>query len=371
MFEPVGLYTHILANRRRTVVYFTLFAACMCLGVYVLLFGLLAAHAGITGHFPWVRLSTLNTVFLRHWHYILAGLAGWTALTLLLRSLILYWTTGATRSVPPAGDPAETAGDKRFRRIVEELSLILGEPMPRLAVMETERLNAFASGLFKRDRTVTATAGLIDSLSDDELATVFAHELTHIKNRDVELMTFALVLSGIFDLPARALSFFRRGRSTGDSPPATRESDEEEKSGFHLPHLRARGVGAVIGLIVLALCIAFAWVITTVPRLAVSRSREYLADAGAVELTKNPEALINALLKISENADLPAATASVMAMCIENPRSVRKRLFSSHPSLESRIDAIVRHAGGRLDLAAITRDYEERRKARDSELQER
>jgi heat shock protein HtpX len=158
---------------------------------------------------------------------------------------------------------------------------------------------------------------------------VLGHELTHIRNGDVRLLVIAVIIAGVIsfftELIYRLLfqgGFRWRGRSDGDR----------------------RGAGMAL-LIALAL-IAVAWLLSIVIRFALSRRREYLADAGSVELTKNPDAMISALRKIEGRGELTGATSAVMEMCIDNPRQGFANIFDTHPPVDARVAALVQFAGG-------------------------
>ena len=164
------------------------------------------------------------------------------------------------------------------------------------------------------------TRGLLETLTKDELATVLAHELTHIRNRDTRLMVVALIFVGILAYGAQTL-----GRTVWG-----------HKHGQPL-------AGADIPLFVVAALVAgLAHLFGVLTRFALSRTREYLADAGAVELTKRPEALVSSLRKISGREDIPGLPAAFHAMMIS---SSIESLFSTHPPLEARIDALEKYAG--------------------------
>jgi heat shock protein HtpX len=109
---------------------------------------------------------------------------------------------------------------------------------------------------------------------------------------------------------------------------------------------RKGGGGAILAILIAVALIALAWFLSVVIRFSLSRKREYLADAGAVELTKNPDAMITALRKIEHRGELEGATSAVMEMCIDNPRSGFVDLFATHPPIDARVDALVRYAGG-------------------------
>jgi len=179
--------------------------------------------------------------------------------------------------------------------------------------------------------SITVTTGLLDRLDDAEIESVLGHELTHIRNGDVRMMVIAVVIAG-------AISFFvelvfRLWFYNGLSFRSER-SDER------------RGGGAGVAILIAVALLVVAYVLSFMIRLALSRSREFLADAGSVELTKNPDAMISALRKIEGRGELPGATSAVMEMCVDNPREGFGELFDTHPSVERRVDALVKFAGG-------------------------
>jgi heat shock protein HtpX len=159
---------------------------------------------------------------------------------------------------------------------------------------------------------------------------VLGHELTHIRNGDVRMMVIAVVIAGAISFFAEL--FFRLWFYSGFRGP--RSSDGRRGGGAGLAILIA------IGFIVVAYLLSF------IIRLALSRSREFLADAGSVELTKNPDAMISALRKIEGRGELPRATSAVMEMCLDNPREGFGELFDTHPTVDSRVAALVKFAGG-------------------------
>jgi heat shock protein HtpX len=163
---------------------------------------------------------------------------------------------------------------------------------------------------------------------------VLGHELTHIRNGDVRMMVIAVVIAGAISFFAEM--FFRLWFYNSWSSRSRRSESSDD---------RGRGGGGFAIIIAVAL-IAVAWILSLLIRFALSRSREFLADAGSVELTKNPDAMISALRKIEGRGELPGATSAVMEMCIDNPREGFSDLFSTHPSVESRVKALVENAGG-------------------------
>jgi heat shock protein HtpX len=202
--------------------------------------------------------------------------------------------------------------------------------MPKLKVIEDGSLNAFATGMNDKQYSITVTSGLLERLDDAEVEAVLGHELTHIRNGDVRMLVIAVVIAGaiaffaelVFRLMFQGGLSWRGGRGGGDR----------------------KGAGVAI-LIAVAL-IAVAWILSIVIRFALSRKREYLADAGSVELTKNPDAMISALRKIEGRGELEGATSAVMEMCIDNPRTGFSNVFDTHPPVDARVAALVKFAGG-------------------------
>ena len=162
---------------------------------------------------------------------------------------------------------------------------------------------------------------------------MLGHELTHIRNGDVRMLVIAVIIAGVVSFFAELV--FRLMFQGGLRWRGSSGSSDRKGSG-----------GAVIAILIAVVMIAVAWLLSIVIRFALSRNREYLADAGAVELTKNPDAMITALRKIEGRGELDGATSAVMEMCLDNPRSGFADLFATHPSIDSRIDAIVKFAGG-------------------------
>jgi heat shock protein HtpX len=221
--------------------------------------------------------------------------------------------------------------EPRLYNLLENLCISRGITTPKLKVIEDDSLNAFATGMNEKQYSITVTSGLINSLNDAEIESVLGHELTHIRNGDVRMLVIAVIIAGVIGFFAELvfrLMFqgglrWRIGRGSGD---------------------RKGGAGVVI-LIAVAL-IAVAWILSIVIRFALSRKREYLADAGSVELTKNPDAMISALRKIEGRGELPGATSAVMEMCIDNPREGFSNIFDTHPPVDARVAALVKFAGG-------------------------
>jgi heat shock protein HtpX len=263
--------------------------------------------------------------------FVLLATALWFGIAWLWHQRILDLLTGAR--------PVTRAQEPRLWNLLETLCISRGLGMPRLAVIEAPALNAFASGLSRGTGAVTVTRGLLQGLTDRELAAVLAHELTHIRNGDARLAVIAAVFAGVISLPGEILvrsgrAGFRGRRSGGGGSSSSREG-------------KGGGGAAVLVLLALALLV-LAYLLAVALRFALSRNREFIADAGAVELTRDPDALIAALRKVAARPELPRLPSQVQAMLLESPgETLGNAWLATHPALEARIAALVRFGGGR------------------------
>jgi heat shock protein HtpX len=222
--------------------------------------------------------------------------------------------------------------EPRLYNLLENLCISRGITTPTLRIADDEALNAFATGLNEKQYSITVTRGLIEALNDQEIESVLGHELTHIRNGDVRMLVIAVVIAGALGFFGELVFriFFQNMFWGG----GRRSSRDEGKGGA--------GVAIVIALALIALV----WILSIVIRFALSRQREYLADAGSVELTKNPDAMISALRKIEGRGEIPGANSAVMEMCIDNPREGFSNIFDTHPPVDKRVEALVKFAGG-------------------------
>ena len=237
----------------------------------------------------------------------------------------------------------------RLYNLLENLCISRGIPMPKLKIMDSPALNAFASGLNRQQYSITVTTGLLKALNDQEIEAVLGHELTHIRNGDVQLMVIAVIIAGVVGFFGELFFRMFTNLSWNSSGEAGRRPHPRLRRRRPLPRAATarfrRRRGVIVVIIAIAL-IVLAWALSQVVKLALSRSREFLADAGSVELTKNPDAMISALRKIEGRGELPGATSAVMELCVDNPREGFADLFATHPSVQSRVDALVKFAGG-------------------------
>lgn len=224
-------------------------------------------------------------------------------------------------SASGAKGPIKKEDNPYVWRLVENLAITAGAPMPRVYIINDAAPNAFACGRDPTHASIAVTTGLVERLENEELEGVIAHELSHIKNYDIRLMTVVVVLVGIISILAQ---WFFRFRFIGGS------NDRED-----------RGAGPIIAIMGIVM-IVISPIIAQLIQLAVSRKREFLADASAALLTRYPEGLARALDKISSfSAPMKSANSGTAHLFISNPfgRKVAG-LFSTHPPVEERIKVL-------------------------------
>lgn len=246
--------------------------------------------------------------------YIFAGVAVWFAIAWFFHTRMIRRLTHS--------NPITRSSHPKLYNMLENMCISRGIPVPSLEIIESSALNAYASGLNNSNFSITLTSGLIAKLNDEEVEAVMAHELTHILNRDVRLLIISIIFVGII---STLLELVARGMLRGGG--------SNRKGG---------GVAVIAGLIAMVIAYLFA----TLIRLAISRKREFMADAGAVELTKNPEAMISALEKISGHDKIDHVDSEVKQMFIENSpkfnfmKSGFFSIFMTHPPIEKRIEVL-------------------------------
>jgi heat shock protein HtpX len=329
-----GLYTHIASNRLRSV----LLLAGLFVLVYVMVYaGALVIEVINDSRRPAEYYLTVALYdVIRTLPYSTGAAALWIVIAYFFHQSIVDAVTG--------GEDVTRLQQPRLYNLLENLCISRGIPMPKLKIVESPALNAYATGLNRRQYAVTVTSGLLNALDDQEIEAVLGHELTHIRNGDVQMMVIAVIIAGVVGFFAELFfrSFFNfnygwgYGRRGSWSSSSSSDNSDRRSSG-----------GAAIFIVILAVAlIALAWLLSQLVRLALSRSREFLADAGSVELTKNPDAMISALRKIENRGELPGATSAVMELCVDNPREGFSDLFATHPSVAERVQALVQYAGG-------------------------
>ncbi len=329
MFKAYGLYSHIQANRMRSAFLLAGFVALLVALMFS--FALLFEAMGEDARFEVIVARAILDVK-QGWPLAFGAAGIWFCVAFLFHQRMIDYATGS--------EGVSRAQAPRLYNLLENLCISRGIPIPQLKIIEDGALNAFAAGIREGHYSVSVTRGLLDHLNDAEVEAVLGHELTHIRNRDTQLMVIATIFAGVFafaaDLTIRNWNF-----PFGFAP--RRDSSREDRDG---------GGGAALAFLVALAIIALSFGASVLIRFAISRSREYLADAGSVELTKNPDAMITALRKIEAHSVIADMPSRMQAFFIESPALLPESgWLATHPSVEDRIQALVEFAGGR-DLPA-------------------
>lgn len=328
----VGIQTQIQRNNLYTVLLLLLFPAILLGMVWVFL--ALISYFGTYYYDEYGNMvnvfdaATVNEYFLHAAPWVIGGVAVWFLIAYCFNSSMVKHATGAR--------PLERRENPRVYNIVENLCIAGGMEMPKVCVVDDPQLNAFASGIDRKSYTVTVTTGLLQVLDDEELAGVIGHELTHIRNRDTRLLITSIVFVGIVSAVMgmvmhviQNIFWFGGGnRRVG--------GDSDNKNS---------GIAVIVVLLVGLLCSAIAYVFVLLTRFAISRKREFMADAGGAELCQNPLALASALRKISHDPGLGhVEREDVAQLFIIHPhrhaQSMMDKisgLFATHPSTKERI----------------------------------
>jgi heat shock protein HtpX len=297
-------------NRRNTVVLLAILTALAALVGYLIGWLMEAESAGAVPAF-----SRGGVLF--------AGLmavvsVGWSGLSLAFGDKMVLAMANAKE--------IEKADAPQLYNVVEEMAIASGVPMPRVMVLETDALNAFATGTRPGKGTIAVTRGLLNTLSRDELQGVVAHEMAHLANLDTRYMVVVGVTVGLIalicDVALRSLAWGRSNRSSSS-----------DKKG---------GGGAAILIILLVVVAILAPIAAKFVQMAVSRQREYLADATSVQFTRNPNGLISALGKLAEKAEpFPGVSRATQHLFIVNPvqtfTAKSSALLATHPDIADRI----------------------------------
>jgi heat shock protein HtpX len=300
-----GLQSQIWKNNSRSVLLLILFP--------VIFYGLTWLFFFFSGQGESRSIEVINQRFLLTFPWITIGVLIWFIIAWFSHSAMIRMATDSR--------PLERKENMRVYNLVENLCISVGMKMPKINIIDDDSLNAFASGIDSGSYTISLSRGIIDKLEDEELEAVIAHELTHIRNKDVRLLIISIVFVGIFAFVSetllRSMRFGRIGRG------------------------KKEGASIVI-ILILAIVGYF---LASLFRFALSRKREYMADAGSAELTRRPLALASALKKISADPTIEAVKRrDVAQLFIENPQVKERKssfsftsLFATHPPIEKRI----------------------------------
>ena len=292
------LYQQIAKNKRKTV--FVLAGFLILVALIGAVIGYLFAGTAVGG-------------------IIIAGV-----LAVIYMSVIVSQSTDVVMNMNNAQEVHSAQEAPELWHVVEDMAIVAQVPMPRVFIIDDPSPNAFATGNDPQHSAVAATTGLLQIMNREELEGVMGHEMSHVRNYDIRLQTIALALSAaITALVNFAGNFWWFGGG--------RSSDDDDDS--------AIGIFAIIGSILLIILAPLA---ASIAQMALSRNREYLADAGAVELTRNPHGLISALQKLQNAQPMKKVAPSSSSLYISDPELNRRHkrfahLFDTHPPLDERI----------------------------------
>ncbi|WP_431815096.1 zinc metalloprotease HtpX [Limosilactobacillus portuensis] len=292
------LYQQIAKNKRKTI---------FVLAGFLILVALIGAAIGYL--FAGTAVGGI----------IIAGV-----LAVIYMSVMVSQSTDVVMNMNNAQEVHSAQEAPELWHVVEDMAMVAQVPMPRVFIINDPSPNAFATGNDPQHSAVAATTGLLQIMNREELEGVMGHEMSHVRNYDIRLQTIALALSAaITALVNFAGNFWWFGGG--------RSSDDDDDS--------AIGIFAIIGSILLIILAPLA---ASIAQMALSRNREYLADAGAVELTRNPHGLISALQKLQNAQPMKNVAPSSSSLYISDPELNRRHkrfahLFDTHPPLDERI----------------------------------
>lgn len=311
--QYVGLQKQISRNNRYSLLLLIAFPTLL-LGMLYIIIKVIAANSEPDNGYGYSQAMDGDEAFLSTLPIVLGIVGLWFLIAYASHSSFIRKSTGSK--------PLERKENMRVYNLVENLCIQLGIQTPKINIIEDDSLNAFASGINKNTYTISLSRGIINKLDDDELEGVIAHELTHIQNRDVRLLIVSIIFVGIFaflaEMALRSLRFGGGGK---------------------------KKEGGYIVLIIIAVT-AVCYLISLFLRFGISKKREYLADAGAAEMTKKPYALAAALRKIDVDPNIEAVKShDVAQLFIDNPTANNKKfsiasMFATHPPIDKRIELL-------------------------------
>ena len=283
------MYSSISQNKRNTVIIFSLFIAII---------------SGIGLYFSYIYNDLIIFIF--------------TLIFTIFYALFQYKISTAITLKMNGAEPISKKDAPEFYSIVESLSITAGLPMPKLYIINDSSMNAFAAGTDPENSVICATTGLLENMDKVEIEGVMAHEISHIKNYDIRVSMAAVALTAVIGaLSDIVLRFI-----------FLNDDDEDSKNPIAL----------ILGLFF----VLISPLLATITRLAISRQREFLADATAVSLTRYPDGLISALEKLKNNKPLERQNSTTASLFISNPmkQGFFQKLFSTHPPLDDRINRL-------------------------------
>ena len=254
------------------------------------------------------------------WYYQDVWVAVWTVVAAIVYAVIQYYASASVAMAMTGAKEITKKDNPRLYNVVENLSITTGLPMPKVYIVEDKAPNAFATGRDPKHASVAATTGLLDIMDDKELTAVMAHEMSHVKNYDirVSMIVFGLVcvIGLISDIAFRMMFYGNRRRNNEGSP---------------------------MGYLLVIIAAILSPILAAVAQMAVSRQREYLADASAANITRYPEGMIAALKKLQAHSQpMKSQNTAAAPMYINDPlrKGFFNNLFSTHPPIEKRIERL-------------------------------
>ncbi|MEM6780558.1 MAG: M48 family metallopeptidase [Pseudomonadota bacterium] len=317
----IGLQSHIWNNNLKSIGLLALYPIIMLVMFAAIVY--MISYSGIG--MPWqpgmseqmmnsLASKRAKDIIAEFWPLIITIVGGWFMIS-------YFFHTKMVRKMAHS-HPVTRTNEPELYNMLENLCIAQGMKTPKLEIIETHARNAFASGIDDKSYTVTVTRGLIQSLSKNEVEGVLAHELAHIINRDVRLLIITIIFTSMIGFAAQmAWSTFRY------SLWVPRRSSNGKGGG---------GIMIIIGLMII---LWIGYLVTLFTRFALSRRREYMADAGAVQMTKNPEAMMRALMRIGGMERIPKLPSDIGFMCIENSVPFLG-MFATHPPIQKRIEVL-------------------------------
>lgn len=283
------MYSSISQNKRNTVIIFSLFIAII---------------SGIGLYFSYIYDDLIIFIF--------------TLIFAIFYALFQYNISTAITLKMNGAELISKKDAPEFYSIVESLSITAGLPMPKLYIINDSSMNAFAAGTNPENSVICATTGLLENMDKVEIEGVMAHEISHIKNYDIRVSMAAVALTAVIGMLSDIVLRFI----------FLNDDDEDSKNPITL----------ILGLFF----VLISPLLATITRLAISRQREFLADATAVSLTRYPDGLISALEKLKNNKPLKRQNSTTASLFISNPmkQGFFQRIFSTHPPLDDRINRL-------------------------------
>lgn len=295
------LFQQIAANKRKTIVLLIAFFLLLALVGYAI--GYLWFGSGPTG-------------------VVLASIMG-----AVYAVMMIFQSTDIVMSMNGAKEVDEQSAPQLYH-IVQDMAMVAQIPMPRVFIIQDNSLNAFATGSKPENAAVAATSGLLSIMNREELEGVIGHEVSHIRNYDIRISTIAVALASAITMLSNMAGrmWFYGGRDN--------DNDSDDDSGL-----------SIVVLIVSIIALILAPLAATLVQLAISRQREFLADASSVELTRNPQGMINALLKLEQSQPMEhKVDEASAALYINDPNKTSglQKLFYTHPPISERVERLRR-----------------------------